>query len=105
MKNLWSLALLGQGDLFIHMVDAATFKWVTERTAPCPDPILKHLKMTQKEVNTYGTLTSNHDWDNNRALSIGEERAIKSFFSIRECLAWCIENEVHIVDEYEGYIY
>lgn len=79
MTHLYMIVLAGQGDIFVSLVDQATFVGVTG-----------------------GDHNSAHA--NDRALEV-ESRAEHTFTNVFDAIKYIQDNDVSIRDVYEGMIY
>lgn len=99
--------LSGQGDTMIILVNRDTWEWVT-KSASCPqfqiDQAVKDAaenNMTEEEAKKDMLSQSS---DNDRALSARPNYG-EIFTDLKSFSKFVKDNNVNVIDEYEGYIY
>ena len=109
--HFYLVNLSGQGDTFYTLVDQETWDWIN---GPWPlgnersgiDPTIPASIKDRLDGEGYITRGS---WQNDRALqaphAIFNGVEIKTFYSVKDLYAFMKDNDIEIVEEYEGYIY
>lgn len=104
--QLYLLVMSGQGDTYVKLVDKETWEWIGDPFKPCPDAVLKGYQErneTDDKPNiTTGSAVNDAALQVAPAMVDGEETM---FYGVKECMDFCKEHDIDIVDEWEGYIY
>lgn len=110
MRNVYLIALEGQGDEHATVVDQVTWDWIhsdyqeSESNTETPPAGVKFLPFDEDEGTVMVTPGS---WDNDRAIAVLSNISgyKEGYFDISEAREAITENGDTLVDEYQGYIY
>lgn len=105
--------LQGQGDTYLCLVDKEVMDWVFSSSEEIPDFMKDEFikfqmgyGISEEKVKEELLDIQEHDSfrdDNDKALFVTS--AYESFYTVQELVDFCKENDINIVEEYQGYIY
>ena len=111
--------LTGQGDTDVSIVTKEIFDWInspfpselngkTGLDPYAPESVVEQIRKDNEGFgfpdDEHGVSIGSRSYENDRALQMGEQ-CIKRFFDMKSAFDYVRENDVEIVDTYEGYIY
>ncbi len=110
MIKAYMVMLRGDSDIQIHFVNKDTYDWILNGGTPSEAQIqmyMKHTELTREE--TLEEL-NDCDGDNDRALAVNGDYGpgqynSNSFFDITKAMKFARDNDIEVVESYEGYIY
>ena len=107
--DCYAIRLDGQGDVTTCLVNKETYDWVvnggptpatqiSKALANAADESAEFIERLKKEMANPG------DSDNDRALCASPDYG-EIFYDTKSLVAFCVKNNINIVEDYEGYIY